>query len=90
MGRKYFPQFVLQVVYNLFLFFIFRLSDYISGGILAEGLSVARYDKSIPQSLNVELSFQSTAYQTENDNQWLNIVSVLVDRMSVFDTEGNV
>lgn len=70
-------------------FLVFRFSDYISGGILAEGLSVARYEKSVPQSLNVELSFQSTAYQTDNEKQGLNDINVLVDRVSIFDTEGN-
>jgi hypothetical protein len=68
----------------------FRHSDYISGGILAEGLSVAKYDKSVPRNLNVELSFQSLAYQTENEKYGMNNVNVLVDRISIFDTEGNV
>ncbi|XP_025417426.1 pancreatic triacylglycerol lipase-like isoform X2 [Sipha flava] len=65
-------------------------SDYISGGILAEGLSVAKYDKSVPRNLNVELSFQSLAYQTENEKYGMNNINVLVDRISIFDTEGNV
>lgn len=68
----------------------FRYSDYISGGILAEGLSVAKYDKTVPGNLNVELSFQSLAYQTENEKYGMNNVNILVDRISIFDTEGNV
>jgi len=69
------------------LLLLFRLSDHISGGLLAEGLSVAMYDKSVPKHFNVELSFQSLAYQTENERH--GPINVLVDRVSVFDTEGN-
>ncbi|VVC40073.1 Hypothetical protein CINCED_3A010000 [Cinara cedri] len=65
-------------------------ADYISGGILAEGLSAAKYDKSVPKSIPVELSFQSLAYQTENEKYGLNIINVLVDKVSIFDTEGNM
>lgn len=66
-------------------------TDYILGGLLAEGLSVARYEKSVQRYLNVELSFQSLAYQTENEKQGLDsIVNVIVDKVSIFDTEGNV
>jgi len=68
-----------------------RHTDYISGGLLAEGLSVARYEKSVQRYLNVELSFQSLAYQTENEKYGLNgILNVVVDKVSIFDTEGNV
>jgi len=65
--------------------------DYISGGLLAEGLSVARYEKSVQKHLNIELSFQSLAYQTENEKYGLStIIDVVVDKISIFDTEGNV
>lgn len=37
----------------------------------------------------VELSFQSLTYQTENEKYGLNIINVLVDRVSIYDTEGN-
>lgn len=69
-----------------------RHTDYISGGLLAEGLSVARYEKSVRKYLNVELSFQSLAYQTENENHGgLNSnINVVVDKVSIFDTEGHV
>jgi len=68
-----------------------RHSDYISGGLLAEGLSVAKYEKSVQRYLNVELSFQSLAYQTENEKHGLNSnFNVVVDKVSIFDTEGNV
>lgn len=78
---------ILYIVY----FVISRLSDYISGGLLAEGLSVARYEKTVPKSLNVELSFQSLAYQTENEKYGLNDqINVIVDKISIFDTEGNM
>lgn len=71
-------------------FSVLRLSDYISGGILSEGLGVARYEKSVPARLNVELSFQSLAYQTENEKlHGSDAVNVFVDKVSVFDTEGN-
>lgn len=73
----------------IFFLFIYRQPDYISGGLSAEGLSVAKYEKSVPTNLNVELSFQSLAYQTENERQGSNVVNVLVDRVSIFDTEGN-
>jgi len=73
-----------------FYFFIFRQPDFISGGILAEGLSVARYDKIVPKTLNIELSFHSLAYQMENDKYGLIIPDVLVDRVFIFDTEGNM
>lgn len=70
---------------------VFRLSDHISGGLLAEGLAVARYEKSVPEYLNVELSFQSLAYQTENEKHYgSDVVNVFVDKVSVFDTEGNM
>jgi len=73
------------------LYRFFRLSDHISGGLLAEGLSVAMYDKSVARHVNVELSFQSLAYQTEHERYGSNAaVNVLVDRVSVFDTEGNM
>ncbi|KAL5241245.1 hypothetical protein ACI65C_008655 [Semiaphis heraclei] len=68
-----------------------KQTDYISGGLLAEGLSVARYEKSVQKYLNVEMSFQSLAYQTENEKHGLNSnVNVVVDKISIFDTEGNV
>jgi len=85
------------VIYTSVLFipklnsYFSRHTDYISGGLLAEGLSVARYEKSVQRYLNVELSFQSLAYQTENEKHGLNsIVNVVVDKVSIFDTEGNV
>jgi len=68
-----------------------RHTDYISGGLLAEGLSVAKYEKTVQRYLNVELSFQSLSYQTENEKHGLNsIINVVVDRVSIFDTEGHV
>lgn len=71
--------------------YVYRQTDYISGGLLAEGLSVARYEKSVQKYLNVEMSFQSLAYQTENEKHGLNSnVNVVVDKISIFDTEGNV
>lgn len=79
--------YILYIVY----FLISRLSDHISGGLLAEGLSVARYEKIVPKILNVELSFQSLAYQMENEKYRLNDqINVIVDKVSIFDTEGNM
>ncbi|XP_050532433.1 pancreatic triacylglycerol lipase-like [Daktulosphaira vitifoliae] len=67
-----------------------EISDQISGGLLAEGLSVCRYEKPAPQQLNVELSFQSLAYQAETIGPGSTNVTVFVDRLTVYDTEGNV
>lgn len=79
------------ILVNLLLFSpALRNADYISGGILSEGLSVSKYEKSVAKNISVELSFQSLAYQTENEKYGLNIINVLVDRVSVFDTEGNM
>lgn len=58
---------------------------------MAEGLSVSRYEKSVPKVLNVELSFQSSlhTYLDAADQYDLNAVDLLVDRVTVFDTTGH-
>ncbi|XP_050435762.1 pancreatic triacylglycerol lipase-like isoform X2 [Adelges cooleyi] len=65
-------------------------AEHISGGLLAEGISVSRFQRPTPRQMTVELSFQSLAYQTETETASFSIVPVLVDRLSVFDTEGNI
>lgn len=60
---------------------------------MAEGLSVARYEMPVPQTLNVELSFQTLlqGYMPGiSDKYAFGAVDVLVDRVSVFDMEGHV
>lgn len=58
---------------------------------MAEGLSVSRYEKTVPKMLNVELSFQSSlhTYIDTSDQYELNAIDLLVDRVTVFDTTGH-